>query len=195
MDNLKKYFISGLIFIIPISLSVWILYKTVKFLDDLLGNTLRNYFPDLYTPGIGFFSLILLILLIGFFTQNFLGSKIVRGIENLLGKVPLFNKIYITIKGIIQNLMKKRATFFKEAVKIEFIGGSYTIGFLTGESTISKNKGFINVFVPTVPNISTGFYLIVPKKRVEKLEMSVEDAFRMVVSMGVYEPENVTDKI
>lgn len=192
MKNLKNYFISGLIFIIPISLSLWILFKTIKFLEGILGNFLKKFFPNIYTPGIGFFSLILIILFIGFLAHNFLGRKLLRRIELLFEKLPGLNRIYNFIKSIIQNILSKKDKMFKGVVKIKFFDGSYTIGFITEKSKLIPDENFLSVFIPTVPNISTGFYVLVPESNVEKLDISVEEGLRIVISMGL--AENASSK-
>jgi len=192
MKNLKNYFISGLIFIIPISLSLWILFKTIKFLEGILGNFLKKFFPNIYTPGIGFFSLILIILFIGFLAHNFLGKKLLRRIELLFEKLPGLNRIYNFIKSIIQNILSKKDKMFKGVVKIKFFDGSYTIGFITEKSKLVHDENFLSVFIPTVPNISTGFYVLVSESNVEKLDISVEEGLRIVISMGL--AENASNK-
>jgi len=192
MKNLKNYFISGLIFIIPISLSIWILFKTIKFLDGILGNFLKKFFPNIYTPGIGFFSLILIILFTGFLAHNFLGKKLLRRVELLFEKLPGLNRIYNFIKSIIQNILSKKDKMFKGVVKIKFFDGSYTIGFITEKSKLVHDENFLSVFIPTVPNISTGFYVLVPESNVEKLDISVEEGLRIVISMGL--AENASSK-
>jgi uncharacterized membrane protein len=190
MNALKKHFFSGLIFIVPVSLSIWILFKIISFFDNIIGGFLKKYLPSFYTPGIGFLSLLLIILLLGFLADNFLGKKLLNLFENLFEKVPIINRIYIFIKGISQNLLHGKATAFRESVKIEFFSGTYTIGFITGESRLNNKEGFVSVFVPTVPNISTGFYLLVPENKIEKLNLSVEETLKMVISMGIFEPKN-----
>jgi len=183
MKSLRKHFISGIVFIIPVSLSLWILFKIISLLENVLGPLFKRFFPNIYTPGVGFFSLILLILLIGFLTDNFLGRKFLASLERVFETMPVLNKIYLFIKSISQNLIYGKSTIFKEVVKIEFLSGSYTIGFVTGKE---KETGMLNIFVPTVPNISTGFYIIVPEERVEKLNISVEEALKTVISVGLF---------
>lgn len=190
MNTLKKHFLSGLLFIIPVSLSLWILFKIINFLENILGGFLKRYSPSLYTPGIGFLSLILIILLLGFLADNFLGKKLLALFENLFRKMPIINRIYVFIKSISQSLLHGRTTAFRETVKIEFFSGTYTIGFITGETRLSDREKFVSVFVPTVPNISTGFYLLVPENKIERINLSVEDALKMVISMGMFESEN-----
>ncbi|MCK9266657.1 DUF502 domain-containing protein [bacterium] len=191
MKSLKRIFLSGLIFIVPASLSVWILYRVILFFENILGFFLKKHIPEIYIPGAGFFLLIVLILLIGFLADNFLGKKILYILEKFFETMPLLNKIYTFIKEISSNLFHGGKSVFKEAVRIEFFSGTYTVGFVTGQSSI---KGYISVFVPTVPNISTGFYLLVPENKIEKLDIPVEEAIKTVISMGIFGPENGADK-
>ena len=194
MKNLRRYFVSGLIFIIPVSLSIWILFKITVFLEGIVGNFFKKYFPAIYTPGIGFISLILLILIVGMLAHNFVGRKILYLIEKFLTSLPIFNKIYLFIKGIIQNILKGREKVFKEAVEIELLSGFSTIGFVTDEKETPNGKKLLSIFVPTVPNISTGFYIIVPEEKTKKLDMSIEDALKHVISMGIFKSKNGSNK-
>ncbi|MBN1445157.1 MAG: DUF502 domain-containing protein [Candidatus Omnitrophica bacterium] len=189
MNTLKKHFLSGLIFIIPISLSLWILFRIIVFLENILGSFMKNFLPDIYIPGLGFFSLIFLILLIGFIADNFFGKKLLSVLEKLFQKTPVINRIYMFIKNVSQSLLHGKSTPFRYPVKIEFFSGTYTIGFITGEFRTESGEAFLNVFVPTVPNISTGFYLMVPKNKAEKLNLSVEEALKTAISMGMFESE------
>ncbi|HDD65012.1 MAG TPA: DUF502 domain-containing protein [Firmicutes bacterium] len=194
MKNLKRYFISGLIFIIPVSLSIWILFKITIFLEGIVGGFLKKYIPGIYTPGIGLISLILLILIVGILAHNFVGRRILYFTEKFLTLIPFFNKIYIFIKGIVQNIFEERKKVFKEAVEVEFIPGFYTVGFVTDERESPDGKKLLSIFVPTVPNISTGFYVIVPEEKVKRLDMSIEDALKYVISMGIFKVKNGGNK-
>lgn len=192
MKTLKKHFISGLIFIIPISLSLWILFKIFLFLENILGTFLKKFFPNLYTPGIGLISLILLILLIGFLANNLLGKRFLNFVEKLFENTPFLNRIFNFIKTIVKNILEKKTNIFKEVVKVKLPNDSYTIGFITGEESLEDN--YITVFIPTVPNISTGIVIMVQKEKVEKMDISIEDALKLVVSMGIFKPKNGSSK-
>lgn len=191
MHSLKRAFIAGIIFTVPISLSAWIMFRTIIFFENILGVVFKKYLPALYTPGIGVILLVIIILSIGFLANNFLGKKLLLIFERVFQKMPLLNKIYMFIKGISQSLLYGKNMAFKESVKIQFFSGTYTIGFITKQS---DRNGFVSVFVPTVPNISTGFYLLVPENKIEKLDIPVEEALKMVISLGMFEPENGADK-
>ncbi|MFN4226893.1 MAG: DUF502 domain-containing protein [Candidatus Ratteibacteria bacterium] len=184
MKTLRKHFISGIIFIIPVSLSIWILFRVFLFLENILGNFFRRFFPNIYTPGIGLISLIILILFIGFLANNFFGKKVLKLIEILFENIPFLNKIFSFLKSVVQKITEDKKQVFKGVVKIKLPGDSYTLGFITKEKKESKN---IYVFVPTVPNISTGFILVVPEDKIEKMDISVEDALKLIISMGIFE--------
>jgi uncharacterized membrane protein len=188
MKTLRKHFISGIIFIVPISISIWVLFKIFVFLESILGNFFKKFFPNIYTPGIGFLSLILLILFIGFLANNFLGKKILNFIEDLFENIPLLNRVFKFVKSIVLKITERKENIFKGVVKIKFQDG-YTIGFITGEF-----GEYFCVFIPTVPNISTGIVLILPKDKIEILNIPVEDAIKLVVSMGIFTPSNASDK-
>jgi uncharacterized membrane protein len=188
MKSLKKHFIAGIIFIVPISISIWVLFKIFVFLENILGNFFKRFFPNIYTPGIGFFSLIFLIFFIGFLANNFLGKKILNFIEDLFENIPLLNRVFKFVKSIVLKITEKKENVFKGVVKIKFQYG-YTIGFITGEF----GEDFC-IFIPTVPNISTGIVLILPKDKIEILNIPVEDAIKLVVSMGIFTPSNASNK-
>jgi len=188
MKTLKKHFISGIIFIVPVSISIWVLFRIFIFLENILGNFFKKFLPDIYIPGIGFLSLILLIFFIGFLANNFFGKKILRFVEDLLENIPFLNKIFKFVKSIVLKITEKKENIFKGVVKIKFQNG-YTIGFITGEF----GNDFC-IFIPTVPNISTGIVLILPKNEVEILNISIEDAIKLVFSMGLFTPYNASNK-
>ncbi|MCM8818026.1 MAG: DUF502 domain-containing protein [Candidatus Omnitrophica bacterium] len=192
MKTLKKHFISGLIFIIPISLSIWILFKIFIFLENILGNFFKRFFTNIYTPGVGLVSLVILIFLVGFLANNFFGKKVLNLIETLFENIPVLNKIFVFIKNIVKKIIEKKTDLFKGVVKFKMLDDSYTIGFLTGEEEIEA--GYVSVFIPTVPNITTGIVIMVPKDKVEKINISVEDALKIMVSMGIFSPSNATNK-
>ncbi|HOK57232.1 MAG TPA: DUF502 domain-containing protein [bacterium] len=183
MKTLKKHFISGIIFIVPISLSIWILFKIFIFLENILGNFFKKFFVNIYTPGIGLISLILVILFVGFLANNFLGKKFLGLIELLFENIPFLNKIFSFIKNIVKKITEEKKNIFKGVVKVRLPNDSYTIGFITDEGKDSKE---ICVFVPTVPNISTGIIFMIPKEKIEKIDISVEDALKIVISMGIF---------
>ncbi|MGC8976220.1 MAG: DUF502 domain-containing protein [Candidatus Ratteibacteria bacterium] len=190
MKTLKRHFISGIIFIIPIALSLWILFKIFIFLESILGNFFKKFFPNIYTPGVGLVSLIFLILLVGFIANNFIGRRFLNLIESFFENVPILNKIFNFIKRILEQITEDKKKIFRSVVKIKFSEKISVIGFITGEF----KKDYYYIFIPTVPNPSTGIVLILPKNEVEILDISVEDALKIILSMGIFSSSNATGK-
>ncbi|MCM8772031.1 MAG: DUF502 domain-containing protein [Candidatus Omnitrophica bacterium] len=190
MKTIKKHFISGIIFIVPVALSVWVIFKIFIFLENILGNFFKKFFPNIYIPGVGLISLIFLIFIIGFLANNFFGKKLLEFIEMFFENIPFLNKIFNFVKNLVKRITEKKTDVFKGVVKIKMPDDSYTIGFLTGEF----EEGYFSVFIPTVPNITTGIVLMVPKNKIEKLNIPVEEAIKIVISMGLFTPSNASNK-
>ncbi|MDG2252416.1 MAG: DUF502 domain-containing protein [Methylophilaceae bacterium] len=191
---IKKNFLTGLLVLIPIILTVWLLGTLISFLDQiilLLPETVR---PSniIGTPVIGFGVIMtfLIILFTGFLANNFFGKKIILLYENLVNRLPFVKTIYGGIKQVSDTLLSNSGNAFTKAVLIEFpMAGTYSFAFITGEPNeeIDKNlKGkFVNVYVPTTPNPTSGYTLIVPKNKVIDLDISVDQVLKYVISMGV----------
>lgn len=186
LQNLQRIFLTGLFIMAPVAISVWVLAILVRFMENLLGPLLRNLLDETYIPGIGFVSLILLILLLGFVASNILGRRFLKNLQQFLEKVPLFNKIYLTVRGISDEILggeQQRA--FKSVVLIPFPSpGIRTVGFITA-APAEAGPGMVGVFVPTVPNITTGFYLIYPESEVQPTTLTIEEGIRLVISAGL----------
>ncbi|MCM8769288.1 MAG: DUF502 domain-containing protein [Candidatus Omnitrophica bacterium] len=189
MENLKKYFWSGLLSLIPITFSVWILIKLVIFLDNLLGRLIRRLVPDFYLPGLGFISLIAIILFVGFLAHNIFGKKTLILVEKILHSVPILNKIYSFSKAIMLAIARPESRSFRSVVTVKAFGDNCLLGFVTAEMMTKEGKKFLTVFVPTVPNPTTGFLLIIPEEKTEKIPLTVEEGFSLVVSMGLVRPD------
>jgi uncharacterized membrane protein len=191
---IKKNFLTGLLVLIPIILTVWVLATLITFLDQvilLLPETARpsNF---LGTPvfGFGVIMTFLIILFTGFLANNFFGKKLILLYENLVNRLPFVKTIYGGIKQVSDTLLSSSGNAFSKAVLIEFpMAGTYSFAFITGEPNeeINKNlKGkFVNVYVPTTPNPTSGYTLIVPVDKVIDLDISVDQVLKYVISMGV----------
>lgn len=198
MDRLRRVFLTGLLSLVPVSVSVWILFFLTRWLESILGPLFKNILKESYVPGVGIISLLLIILLVGYVASNFVGKRLMKYLSGLLEKVPLFNKIYMTVKGISDSVFgAQRQKFFEAVVLVPFPHpGAKTIAFVT---EVPKELGpdQVGVFVPTPPNIANGFYLIYPKKDVKFLDMSVQEGIKLVLSIGISsraKQGNETDK-
>jgi len=191
MKSLKRYFITGLVVLVPIAVTIWIFWKLSFLLEGIFGGFFQRYLPQFYTPGLGFVSLLLIILLVGALTSNLLGKKLLAFSEGLLAKIPLFNKIYLSVKGISDAILKKKKGPFNGVALVKFPGGTQTIAFITSparkEIQKENTEELVGLFIPTVPNVSTGFYCLMPEKNLKRLDLSVKEALKLLLSLGLSE--------
>ena len=194
----KKNFITGLLVLIPLVLTGWVLFSLVEFLDQavlFLPDHLRpQYFVGSDIFGFGLILTAVVIFVIGIIANNFFGKKLIIIYEAIFNKVPFVKSVYSSIKQVSDTLLTSSGKAFSKAVLIEFpISGTYTFAFVTGEpdETLTKSlKGkYVNVYVPTTPNPTSGYTLIVPKNKVVELDISVDQVLKYVISMGVTPPK------
>ena len=202
LNRLRNYFISGLLFWIPLILSVIV----IKFFLELINSLVpQKYLPeaifnlDTTIPGSGIILVLLIILITGVLVTNILGRKLVALWEKLLNKIPGFRNIYNILKKVSDTVFNTSDESFKKAFLIQYPSkGIWVIAFQSGdykgevESIIGEDV--INLFVPTTPNPTSGFFVIIPRKDAFELQMSVEEAFKLVISAGVVTPENLKIK-
>jgi len=193
--KLRKYFISGLVIFLPIALTIYLFFLAINVADTFFG----KFFGKLGL-GIGEFrglSILVgiyLIIVIGFFTTNFLGRKIHDFFERLVLRLPFFKQVYPALKEMAIFLFtRERMTSFRQVVLIEYPRkGIYAMGFLTNDASKEicddAKKDLCNVFIPSSPGPLTGFTVLVPRKEVIYTRISIEDAFKFIVSGGVVNP-------
>ncbi len=193
--SLKRYFLTGLLVITPIWGTILILKTLFVTVDSILGTALADLvLPDYYFPGLGIMALMLLIFLAGVLATNFLGRRMVSRWEELLDRVPIVRGIYATLKSMMDILSFKQREKYDKVVMIQFPkDGNYCLAFVTGETRGEIQRlapePLIHVFVPTSPNPTSGYFLLVPEKEVEAVDMSVEEAMKLIVSGGFYSPQ------
>ena len=202
MKRLRNYFISGLLFWIPLALSVLLIKFFLEIVNNLvptrlLPESLLNL--DTTIPGSGIVLVILIILITGALVTNILGRKLLDLWERALNKIPGFRNIYNALKKISSTVLNTSSESFRKAFLIQYPSkGIWVIAFQSGdykgevESIIGKDV--INLFVPATPNPTSGFFVMIPKKDAFELQMSVEEAFKLVISAGVVTPENLKIK-
>ncbi len=186
--HLKRYFISGLLVVVPVSLTLYILTLIIRFTDKLYP-MVKAYLP-FYIPGFGIIITFLIVLSVGIITTNFLGRKLLSIGEKIIARIPLVKAIYLSIKQIAEAMFTFDDKNFRRVVLIEYPRkGIYTMVFVTGtakpEIRDKTGKKLLNVFVPTTPNPTSGFYLMVPEEDTTELDMSSEEAFKLIVSGGM----------
>ncbi|NBT34900.1 MAG: DUF502 domain-containing protein [Betaproteobacteria bacterium] len=180
----------------PIGITVWVISTVFKTLDSVLpeGLSPRALF-GLDIPGFGVLAVVLLVFLTGLLAANLLGRNLVRAWEGILTRIPLVRSIYSSVKQVSDTILAPNGQAFRQAVLVQYPRqGSYTIAFVTGSpsaevaSLLSEES--VSLYVPTTPNPTSGFFLIVPKTDVIPLSIGVDAALKYVVSMGTVPPSS-----
>jgi|TARA_B110000196_G_scaffold30675_1_gene23272 uncharacterized membrane protein len=206
LNRLRNYFISGLLFWIPLILSVIVIKFFIELINSLVNSLVpQKYLPeaifnlDTTIPGSGIILVLLIILITGVLVTNILGRKLVALWEKVLNKIPGFRNIYNVLKKVSDTVFNTSTESFKKAFLIQYPSkGIWVIAFQSGdyrgeaESIIGEET--INLFVPTTPNPTSGFFVLIAKKDAFELDMSVEAAFKLVISAGVVTPNSVKIK-
>jgi uncharacterized membrane protein len=195
--KLRNYMIGGLLIWIPIMITVWV----VRFLSGILDQSLLLLPPSwrpeavfgTYIPGVGIILSLLLLLLTGVLVKNLFGGQMVAGLESLVRRIPVIGAVYGGAKTFSETVLTDKGTSFKQVVMVEFPRkGAFSIGFITShdlEEAQSKTAQEVTcVFVPTTPNPTTGFLVLVPKDEVTHMDMTVDEAFKMLLTLGVVVP-------
>jgi len=202
VKHLRNYFISGLLFWIPLALTFIVIRFFLEFLNKIiptkyLPETLFNLNTDF--PGSGIILVLLVILVTGVMVSNILGRKLVALWERVLNKIPGFRNIYNVLKKVSDTVFNTSTESFRKAFLIQYPSkGIWVIAFQSGdykgeaESIIGEEM--INLFVPTTPNPTSGFFVMMPKKDAFELNMTVEEAFKIVISAGVVIPNSLDNK-
>lgn len=192
-QKISGYFLRGLITLLPLLVTIWLLFFMFSFLDSILGNIIA-LIAGKPIPGLGFIITIALIFLVGYFATYIIGAQLFKFGEELLFRVPIVKSIYSAVKQMNDVLfMQKSAEEFRRACMVEYPRkGIWSVGFVTSDAAAeieakAKEK-MINIFVPNTPTPATGFLIIVPARDVILLEMKIEHAFKYVVSGGVLKP-------
>ena len=198
---IRDYFLAGLAVIVPGYISFYIVVALIGKMDSIIGLLPKKYHPETYLhfkiPGLGAIITILLIFILGILFKNFLGKQFLLFVENKIFKqIPLVGTIYKGTKQIIETIFSDNTQSFKEVVLIEYPKeDSYALAFITGYLEHGeihdkiKTPRTVSLFVPTTPNPTSGFLLLIPEDKVIKLDMNVETAFRIIISGGVLTEE------
>ncbi len=195
--NLKNIFLTGLAVIVPLGLTIYILVFLIGMMDGLLTVIPRKFHPTaligFHIPGLGIIVTILLIFICGLITKSMIGNRLVLYGERLLDKIPIVRSIHMAIKKIVDSMVLYRSRSFKKVVLVEFPRkGAYAVAFMTGapgnEINAKTGRRCVSVYVPTTPNPTSGYFIIFPEDEVVQLDMSVEDAFTLIISGGIVNP-------
>jgi len=203
LKNLRNYFISGLLFWIPLGLSIVVIKFFLELINDIvppeyLPEALFNFEGSI--PGSGIVWVILILIVTGILVNNFIGRKLLSLWEGMLDKIPGFRGIYKALKQLSDTVLSPSSNSFKKALLVEYPRkGMWTIAFQTGDyhGEVEEKIGqeIINIYVPTTPNPTSGFFIMLPKSDVIELNMSVDEAFKLIISTGVVTPNLKKEKI
>ncbi|MFQ5793536.1 MAG: DUF502 domain-containing protein [Candidatus Bipolaricaulia bacterium] len=205
--RIRNIFIRGLLVILPIAITLYILWFIYRFVNNIvgpdtyLGRTLRTnlaWIPEVWIPWIGLLGALIIIMFIGLLTRNYLGRKLNELFDWIIETTPLVNKLYSLTKQLTNALLDRDISAFKKAVLFEYPRrGCYTLGLLTSEELGALNNAVgersVAVFAPTAPNPLSGWVLIIPEKDIIYLDISVEEAMRLVLSGGVAIPRRLVE--
>ncbi|MBA3476803.1 MAG: DUF502 domain-containing protein [Lautropia sp.] len=197
---LKRYFVTGLVLWVPIGITLWVLSLIVSTMDQSLALLPARWNPRVFIghdiPGLGAILTLLIIFATGVLTANLVGGRLVGWGERVLSRIPIVRSIYSSVKQVSDTILSPNGNAFSKALLVEYPRkGSWTIAFLTGVPTEDLHEALgqatddlVSVYVPTTPNPTSGFFLMVRKDETVELDMTVDAALKYIVSMGVVSP-------
>jgi len=200
---IRRYLFAGLLFWIPIYVTLAVLNFLAELLDSSLKLIPAEYSPDkiigVHIPGIGIIISLLILFFTGMLVSNILGKQLVKLWDKLLARIPLVRTIYLSVKQVLDTLFSNKSQAFRKVLLVEYPRkGLWSIAFLTSEnSNIATNAigdDVVTIFIPTTPNPTSGFLMMVPRADTQELNISVDEALKLVISLGVMQPkEKISD--
>ena len=197
-QTLKTYLFTGILVIAPVAITFYVSIRLFLWLDSWVTKLIpAKYNPETYLPyglpGLGILLLLLVLVLVGMLTANYVGRWLVGIGQRILGRVPVISGIYSTLKKVFETVMGNNTQAFRKAVLVEYPRkGMWTVAFMTAPVYVGFKKmlpkDIVTLYVPTTPNPTSGFMVYVPKKDIKELNISVEEAFKMILSMGIVNP-------
>jgi uncharacterized membrane protein len=194
---MKRYIMAGLLVWVPLGITIYVMVWLVTTLDQTLLLIPEHLRPEalvgFHIPGLGVLLSFAILLATGFLAANFFGQRLIRIWESMLGRIPVVKSIYSSVKQVSDTVLSDQGTAFRKALLVEFPRpGCWTIAFMTGapsDAVADHLRGeFISVYVPTTPNPTGGYFVMVPRDSTRELDMSVDDALKYIISMGVAPP-------
>ena len=194
---MRRYLIAGLLVWVPLGITIWVLHFLLTSLDQILLVLPEAAQPRAIfgfdIPGLGVVVAFLILFVTGVIAANFLGQRLIRAWEAVLGRIPFVKSIYSSVKQVSDTLLSDKGNAFRKALLVEFPRpGSWTIAFQTGSPAVGVEPYLpgehISVYVPTTPNPTGGYFLMLPRSQVRELDMTVDEALKYIISMGVVAP-------
>jgi len=192
---MKKHLITGLLIWIPLGITLWVVESIVTTMDQTLNLLPASAKPGFYIPGLGLLLSLLIVFLTGIFASNLLGRRLIHIWEGVLRRIPVVNSIYGGVKQVSDTLFAPGGQAFRKVLLVQYPRlGSWTVAFQTGvpsgEVAGHLRGEYISVYVPTTPNPTSGFFLMMARSDVIELDMTVDEALKYVISMGVVPPRD-----
>ena len=197
MQRLRRYFVAGLLVWVPIAATYFLLAFAIGLIDRSLLLLPPQYRPEnligFEIPGLGVILTVTLVVITGFLAANFFGRRLITAWESILARIPLVRSVYGAVKQITASLFADASQSFREVVLVEYPRrGLWMLAFVTGDTPKKMkevvDEDLINIYVPTTPNPTSGFYLMVPPKDIKRLNIPVEVGLKMILSAGVVNP-------
>lgn len=192
--KIRGYFLAGILVTAPITITIYVTWSFLKFVDGKVSSIIpAQYYPETAIPGLGLVIAVAFFIMVGWFARNYLGRIVIQMSEYVVDNMPVIRTMYGAIKQVFETVMGSQSQAFREAVMFEFPRkGIWALGFVTGvakgETQRLTEDEVVNVFFPTTPNPTSGFLLLIPRKDLIPLSMSVEEAIKMIVSGGIITP-------
>jgi uncharacterized membrane protein len=197
-ENFQRYFLAGLLVFLPVVITLWFLGWVIGLLDGVLDVLPAGVHPNTYLPfaipGLGALVTVMLILFLGILTRGVATRRFLAAWENIFVKIPIFRGVYTAVQKLVQTFLGQSQNA-RQVVMIEYPRkGIYTVGFAMGrawrELERKQDAQLVNVFIPTTPNPTSGFYLLVPTTEISPLDMTMEEALKLITSGGLITPDD-----
>lgn len=202
LKKLKRYFGAGILITAPIGITLYLAWMVIDGVDSMVAGLIPpKYAPEYSIPGLGFIIVIIVLILIGALTAGYIGSLVRHTNDLMLKKMPVLNSIYNTLQQIFETVFSKKGNSFKEVVLVEYpLKGMWAMAFITSDTSGELKENFngedyVNIFLPTTPNPTSGFLLFLPRTKVKVLEMSVEEGIKLIISAGIMTPMSNKEKL
>ncbi|STZ76663.1 DUF502 domain-containing protein [Bergeriella denitrificans] len=197
---LKKYLITGVLVWLPIAVTIWVITYIISASDQLINLLPAHWQPKQLLgyniPGLGVIVAVIVLFITGLFGANVLGKRIIQAWDALLGRIPVVKSIYSSVKKVSESLLSDSSRSFKTPVLVPFPQPDiWTLAFVSGQIPEALQRGlpegdeYVSVYVPTTPNPTGGYYIMVKKSDIRELDMSVDEALKYVISLGMVLPD------
>jgi len=196
MKKIEKYFITGLLTILPIFLTIYLFYLVFKWIDSIIGGFINGYLESAFgfsVPGLGFFMVVLIVLSVGFIVSHILSRRSLPVIEGWFLKLPMVRRVYAPIKQIVSFVFSQDTLGYRRVVLVQYPSpGIWSVGFMTNEGFKEAQQlageELVHVLIGSTPGPWSGFLILVPKKDVKFMEMTLEESMKLIISGGILKP-------